>query len=65
MGTDRAVALSEADSRSPYHHRQVQWSVFEQRENILHKRAVETNSMLMAPTLVYVKAAIVNPFTDN
>jgi hypothetical protein len=40
MGTDRAVALSEADSRSPYHHRQVQWSVFEQRENILHKRAL-------------------------
>jgi hypothetical protein len=34
------IALSEADSRSPYCHHQVQWSVFEQRENILHKRAL-------------------------
>jgi 3-polyprenyl-4-hydroxybenzoate decarboxylase len=31
----------------------------------IHSNSVETNSMLMAPTLVYVKAAIVNPFTDN
>jgi hypothetical protein len=33
----------------------------------IHSNSVETNSMLstMAPTLVYVKAAIANPFTDN
>ena len=33
----------------------------------IHSNSVETNSMLssMAPTLAYVKAAIVNPFTDN